>query len=200
MLLGRKEKENLVIKLTLEGKTTREIAKQAHISLKDIGKIQHKLIGDEHPSEREKQIQQAEQEKQKRKSLSPYAQAFQMFKDRRALADVAIELDIKSSAVLDFYHDYLSLLRMNSLVTIYKELKKDFPILLHLYHRIKEEGLSKQDITDLLQNHNKLIDLNEQVKLYNNHIREQQIKIQELAQSINKLNARIDNYDGFSPL
>ena len=46
LLLSRKEKEQLVIKLTQEGKTTREIAKQVHVSLRDIGKIQHKLTGD----------------------------------------------------------------------------------------------------------------------------------------------------------
>ena len=198
MLLSRKEKEQLVIKLTQEGKTTREIAKQAHISLKDIGKIQHKLTGNEDLFEREQEKQEAEQEKQKRKSLSPYAQAFQMFKYRKPLADVDIELDIKSSAVLDFYSDYLCLLRMNNLVTIYRELKKDFPLLLHLYHRIKKEGLNKQDITDLLQNHNNLIDLDEQVKFHNNHIIEQQLKIQELAHIINRLNTRIDNNDGIS--
>jgi hypothetical protein len=121
-----------------------------------------------------------------------------MFKYRKPLADVDIELDIKSSAVLDFYSDYLCLLRMNNLVTIYRELKKDFPLLLHLYHRIKKEGLNKQDITDLLQNHNNLIDLDEQVKFHNNHIIEQQLKIQELAHIINRLNTRIDNNDGIS--
>ena len=86
-----------------------------------------------------------------------------MFKDKRTLADVVIELDIKSRIVLDFYNDYLCLLRMDNLVTIYRELKERFSLLLHLYHRIKEEGLNKQDIIDLLQNHNKLVDLNEQV-------------------------------------
>ena len=54
-------------------------------------------------------------------------------------------------------------LRMDYLVTIYREFKNDFSLFLHLYHRIKEEGLNKQDIIDLLQNHNKLMDLNEQV-------------------------------------
>jgi hypothetical protein len=121
-----------------------------------------------------------------------------MFKYRKPLSDVDIELDIKSSAVLDFYSDYLCLLRMNNLVTIYRELKKDFPLLLHLYHRIKKEGLNKQDITDLLQNHNNLIDLDEQVKFHNNHIIEQQLKMQELAHIINRLNTRIDNNDGIS--
>ena len=141
MLLSRKEKEKLVINLTQEGKTTREIAKQAHISLRDIGKIQHKLTGDEELFEREQKKQDAEKEKQKRKPLLPYAQAFQMFKDKRTLADVAIELDIKSSVVLDFYSEYLSLTRMDWLVKIYNELKSDFPLFMHLFRWVQKERI-----------------------------------------------------------
>jgi hypothetical protein len=200
MLLSRKEKEQFVIKLSQEGKTTREIAKQVHISLKDIGKIQHKLTGDEDLFEVEKQKQKEEKEKQKRKSLSSYAQAIQMFKDRRSLANVVIELDIKSSAILNIYRDYLMLTRMSILVKVYDELKDDFPLFLHLFRRIKKERLNKQDITELLQNHNELIDLNEQVDFYNNHIREQQLKLQQLAQTINKLQSKIDDNNTISPL
>jgi DNA-binding NarL/FixJ family response regulator len=39
LLTNRKEKEKQVINLAEEGKTTREISKEAHISSKDIGKI-----------------------------------------------------------------------------------------------------------------------------------------------------------------
>ena len=123
-----------------------------------------------------------------------------MFKDKKPLEDVAIELDIKSNAVLDFYSEYLSLTRMNWLVKIYNELKNDFPLFLHLYNRIKKERLNKQDIADLLQNKNKLIDLNEQVEFYNNHIKGQHMKIQQLAQTINRLQSRIDDNDTISPL
>jgi hypothetical protein len=200
LLLSRKEKEKLVIQLAEEGKTTREIEKLVHISLLDIGKIIHKVTGDEVPSHEDKEKELEKEKQRKLKPLSPYARAFQMFKDKKSLADVTIELDIKSSAVSNFYNDYLCLLRMNSLVTMYKELKKDFPLLLYLYRRTKEEGLNKQDITELLQNHNKLIDLNEQVEFYDNHIKEQQVKIQQLAQTINRLNARINNYDGINPI
>ena len=49
LLLSRKEKEELVIKLAKEGKTTREIAKIVHMSLKDIGIILRKITGDEDP-------------------------------------------------------------------------------------------------------------------------------------------------------
>jgi DNA-binding NarL/FixJ family response regulator len=38
LLTNRKEKEKQVIKLDEEGKTTREISKEVHISSKDIGK------------------------------------------------------------------------------------------------------------------------------------------------------------------
>ncbi len=60
MLISRKEKEKLIIQLAHEGKTTREIAKQFHISLRDIGKIIRKETGDDEEEndellEREKQ-------------------------------------------------------------------------------------------------------------------------------------------------
>ena len=81
-----------------------------------------------------------------------------MFKDKKPLSDVAIELDIKSNAVLDYHNDYLMLTRMSILFKIYNELKSDFPLFLHLYNRIKKERLNKQAIADLLQNKNKLIE------------------------------------------
>ena len=82
----------MVIELANKGKTTREIAKEVHISLKDIGKIIRKITGDEDLAEKEKE---EEKEKQKRiKDLSPYAKAFQMFKDKKSLVDVAIDLDM----------------------------------------------------------------------------------------------------------
>jgi DNA invertase Pin-like site-specific DNA recombinase len=88
LLISRKEKEKLVVELANGGKSTREIIKAVHIFLKVIDKILRKVTGnDEIPAEKEKE----EERKQKRlKSLLSYAQSFQMFKDKRLLADVAI--------------------------------------------------------------------------------------------------------------
>jgi hypothetical protein len=197
LLLSKKEKEKLVLELANEGKTTREIAKEVHMSLKDIGKIIHKATGDfEELDKAEK-----DKEKQKRlKSLSPYAKSFQMFKDKKSLADVAIELDIKTNAVLDFYSDYLMLVRMNHLVGIYQDLKDDWPLFIHLYRRIKKEGLNKQDITKLLENQNKLVELDECANLYNDRIKGLQLEKQQLEKEINEIRTKRDNYDGISPL
>ena len=47
VILTRKEKEGLVIQLASQGKTTRQIAKLAHVSLKDIGTIIRRFTGEE---------------------------------------------------------------------------------------------------------------------------------------------------------
>ncbi len=89
-----------------------------------------------------------------------------MFKDRKSLVDVAIGLDSETYIVLNFYADYLRLVRMDNLVKIYQELKDDFPLFFHLYRRIKKEGLNKQDITDLLESQQDLAFLEKRVNLY----------------------------------
>jgi transposase len=182
LLTNRKEKEKQVIKLAEEGKTTREIAKEVHVSLKDIGKIIRKETGDDNNEAAEKDNEKEKaKEKQKRlKSLSSYAQAFQMFKDKLSLADVVIELDIGTGIVLNYYEDYLILVRTYNFMTIYDELKYDLPIFIHLYKRIKKEGLSKQDITDLLQNQQRLRDMEKRVGLYNDFIRSQELQVGQI--------------------
>jgi transposase len=184
LLISRKEKEKLVIELASEGKTTREIAKQVHISLRDIGAIIRKETGDDELISKEKQKhdeQQKEKKKQERlKFLSPYARSFQMFKDRMALEDVAIELDLDTDAVLFYYEDYLRLLKMGWLVKIYRDFQKDFPLFIYLYQRIKKERLNKKDITILLKSQQELKFMDHRVGLYNAFIRGQQLQKQRL--------------------
>lgn len=194
MILNKSEKEGLVVKLVNEGRTYREIAKLAHISLRDIGKIVNKLTGNDVA------IEEAKKER-RLKDLSPYAQAFRMFKDKKDLADVAIELDIKADAILDYFGDYLRLSRMGGLVNMYNELKgDDFELLIHLYRRINSEGLSKQGITELLGTQKRLLDLHKQVDLLNDHIRHLHSKKLQLEKEINVLRTKVDNFDGLSPL
>ena len=105
-----------------------EIAKHVHISLRDIGTIIHKETGDAELATTEKQkVDELKKEKEKQerlKYLSPYAKSFQMFKDRKPLEDVAIELDLDTDTVLFYYEDYLRLLKMDWLVRIYHDLKR----------------------------------------------------------------------------
>jgi transposase len=201
VLISRKEKERFVIQLAHEGKTTREIAKQVHISLRDIGVIIRKETGDDKDTDnliaKEKQKhdeQQKEKEKQERlKHLSPYTRSFQMFKDRIPLEDIAIELDLDTDTVLFYYQDYLRLLKMDWLFKVYNDLKKDFPIFFHLYQRIKKEGLNKKNIIVLVKSQQDLKSIEHRVELYNDFIRGQQLQKHQLEQEIDKLKTKIDN-------
>lgn len=178
LLVSRKEKEKQVLKLATDGKTMREIAKAIHVSLKDIGNIIRKATGDD---DDEGLAEKEDNDKQNRlKALSPYARAFQMFKDRKSQADVAIELDKNTDTILNFYSDYLRLTGRDGIVTVYSEIKNDFPLFFHLYHRIKKEGLNKKDIIELSQNQQKLTYLEKRVVFYNDHIQGQQAQVHQL--------------------
>jgi uncharacterized phage-associated protein len=160
VVLNKKEKEELVIKLLNEGKTTREIAQLAHVSLRDIGSITRKAAGDDDiPDAGEEELVQ----NRKLTDKSYYAQSFQMFKEGKSLIDAVIELDLNTDRVRAYYSDYLDLTNRKKLTNIYSELKNDFPVFLHLYRRIKKEGLNKQDITDLLENQNKLKEMENRI-------------------------------------
>ena len=70
----------MVIQLASQGRTTREIAKTAHISLLDIGKIIRRYTGEETEHEN--------------KSPSITSKAFQMFKEGKNRVDVAVALNL----------------------------------------------------------------------------------------------------------
>ncbi len=77
-----------MLELACEGKTTWEIAKEVHISLKDTGKILRKVTGDDE-SPRLKKVKEETRKQKWIKSLSYYAQAFVMFRDKKSLVDAA---------------------------------------------------------------------------------------------------------------
>jgi transposase len=193
LLLSRKQKEALVIKLAREGKTTREIAKIVHISLLDIGKIIAKETGD---------AENSQGNKEKEKPKSHYAKAFKMFRKKKSLTQVVVELDINALTVFRVYDDYLALKRMEILVEIYPEilLNYNWNLFYHLYRKIKEEGLDKQDVTEILQNKNISKDLKYELRLYHNRISELKDRKSALEQEINDLQKRRDNYDGINPI
>jgi hypothetical protein len=76
--------------------------------------------------------------------------------------DVAIILNLETDEVLGMYHDYLRLLNLDRLMTLYRELgDEDFLLLEYLYHQLKLEGLAtKQGIFNIVQMEGKIKSLN----------------------------------------
>ena len=109
-ILTRQEKERLVLELYNQGKTYREISKEARISPRDIGIILNKAV--EEKTKGEKGIKQQgnngteknqNQEQQQQQQLSLSAQAYKLFSDRKTPLEVAIALNLRELEATKFY-------------------------------------------------------------------------------------------------
>src|SRR5215216_1236408 len=97
-IMPRKERERLVLELYNQGKTIREIAKEARMSFRDIGVILNRAV--EEKTEGIKQQDDnndAKNQGQQEQQLSLSAQAYKLFSDRKTPLEVAIALNLRES-------------------------------------------------------------------------------------------------------
>ena len=130
--LTREEKEKLVLDLYyIEGKTYPEIAKEARISLRDIGPILKKSGSDQ--------------------SLSNSSQAYQLFYEGKSPIQVAIKLGLEEPKVCEFYKQYWKLQQLYSLYRIYETVKDDIGSFVELYRLTKAAGMDLKHVKKLLE-------------------------------------------------
>jgi transcriptional regulator len=150
--MNRTEKEQYVIQLYKENKSTREIAKLTHMSFRDIGIITKKAKleaeGERGPLQEDDDI----------KSKSKTTQAIKLFSELESPVEVAIALDLPANQVRAIYQEYWELEGMHGLAEIYEEAKYDLDDLLRLHGIVKLLGVEKQDIITALEliKHNQL--------------------------------------------
>jgi hypothetical protein len=117
--MNRAEKEQYVIQLYKENRSTREIAKVMHMSFRDIGSITKKVKlesdGEEGPLEEDDDI----------KSKSKTTQALKLFLELQSPVEVAFALDLSVDQVRTIYREYWELDGMFKLAQIYDEAKYD---------------------------------------------------------------------------
>ena len=153
-ILTRQERERLVIELYYnQGKTYREISKEARISPRDIGVILNKAIEERTEASKEQQDNdKAEQyQEQEQQQLSLSAQAYKLFSDRKTPLEVAIALNLRESEATKFYKEYWKLKRLHNLILIYEETKGDIDPFLKLYRLSKAAGMNVQQVVNLLE-------------------------------------------------
>jgi hypothetical protein len=125
MLLGRQERERLVLDLYNQGKTIREIAKEARMSFRDIGVILNKVVQEK--TERLKEyingVEKSQQEEEQQLSLSIHA--YKLFSEGKTPLEVAIELNLTESEVTKFCREYWKLKQLHNLNIVDEETKGD---------------------------------------------------------------------------
>src|SRR5215216_462105 len=109
-MLTRQEKERLVIDLYNQGKTIREISKEARMSFRDIGAILKKASGEK------------EEKQDIKESISSSTKAYHLFSKGETPIEVAIALNLSEVETTKFYEEYLNLNQMHDLRMVYEEI------------------------------------------------------------------------------
>ena len=106
-ILTRQQRERLVIDLYYnQGKTIREIAKEARMSFRDIGVILNKTLKEKTEATKEQGQDNNRAQCNQQENLSLSAKAYKLFSDRKTLLEVAITLNLRESEVTKFYKEY----------------------------------------------------------------------------------------------
>src|SRR5919106_876044 len=153
-IMTRQERERLVVDLYNQGKTIREIAKEARMSFRDIGVILNKVIEKQAEEQGIKQNNnnsggKIQEEEQQHLSLS--AQAYKLFSEGKTPLEVAIALNLRESEATKFYREYWKLKQLHNLNTVYEELKGDIEPFLKLHKLSKAKGMGVKQVVNLLQ-------------------------------------------------
>jgi hypothetical protein len=150
--MSREEKEECVIRLYKENKSTREIAKLVHMSFSGIAAITKKV-----KLETDRERGQLEEDDDM-KSKSKFAQAMKLFSELESPVEVAIALDLPANQVRAIYQEYWELEGMYGLAQIYDDAKYDLDDLLRLHGLTKVLGVEKHDIITAFEliKHNQL--------------------------------------------
>jgi hypothetical protein len=98
--------------------------------------------------------------------------------------------------MLGMYYDYLRLLNLQKLMTIYKEMGDDIYLLEHLYHDLKSEGLgNKRDIFNIVKMAGKLKSLNCELYETADEIGRLNSAKFQLEGEVEELEKKVDHYD-----
>ncbi len=132
-MLNRKAKEELIIKLLEEGKTYKEISKEAHASFSEISRINKTLNGeDSRPS-----IQN---------------QAYKMFQEeKKRPIDVAIALQIDNMEATKYWKEYLQLKREYKFLEIRYKLKGNFFPFVELFELMQKKKYGIKELEAAVQ-------------------------------------------------
>jgi len=143
---GSNEREGHVLELYDQGKSTRDIAKELRMSLRDIGYILKKdqvnhgivTIVDNGNNSSNNNNNKPPNEKA--------THAYKLFSEAKKPVEVAIQLTLSEKEATRYYTEYWRLKRLYSLCHIYQESKGNLSYILKLFALAKRQGITADNI------------------------------------------------------
>jgi hypothetical protein len=161
ILLNKFEKEKRVIAAHfVEGKTIRDIAKEVHMSFRDISKIIKEYS--------RKQIKRENIKNNNNNATSTKKQlrcnkAYALFLNGKTPVQASIDLQIDYEEVRRYWTEYLRLQNMKDLFNIYIENEYHLDYLLHIYFFMLRNKIPKKACETVLLNAATVINLNNSI-------------------------------------
>jgi DNA-binding transcriptional MerR regulator len=171
MVLSKKEKKKLVIKMYEEGYTTRQIAKELRMSLRDIGII----------------LREYNKEPMPKPLKSDHAQAFQLFANGKNLIQVSIALDLPFDHIRQYFIEYLELKGMFDFVNVLKNYPSFIRFFVQIADKMKYEGLFKEDINVLVASLTAPISIRHRKEALEQEVRVLELKKMNMEEEITRL-------------
>lgn len=181
---NRKQKEEKVIELYLEGKTVREIAKIVLMSFSDIGQII-----------REYNERKARENLQGNTIVSEETKAIELLSEGKSPIQVKVSLNISTEEVEIYYKAYSKLIGLHRLYKYYEtEIKSDLPSFLKLYSKAKELGIRNDDVVRALRYLNDIPFLGLRSKVLESEIKKLAIRKERLISELTELEFSINKF------
>jgi hypothetical protein len=139
MVLTRDEKETLVLDLYNHRTPIRDIAREAGMSFRDIGRIIDKK--EKEKEARERQVQQ----------ITQSTQAYKLFSEGKSPIQVAVALNIREPEATQYYREYWKLRQLHSLNWVYEQVKDNIGYFVSLYIAAKVARMDVQHVIRLLE-------------------------------------------------
>ena len=151
MPLSEEEKRRIKDLHFNQGKTIREVSRI-------MGKSSHDItpITKEHRTQLAQNYavangEQSEVIQREQDRAIPNVKAYKLFDEGNSPLEVAAELNLPGPQVQQFYIEYLNMMRMHRLVTIYQETQDSMGYFLKLLRLGKEKGVTPEQIMKLIQ-------------------------------------------------
>ena len=156
-------REGRVIELYRQCKSTRDIAKELRMSLRDISiilkksQVSHGIV----TTTKDNGNDNNNNETNDNKSLSHKAiHAYELYNKGKKPVEVAIQLGLPEYKATKYYREYLELAGLDEVTFLYEERKHQLPSLLKLHWILEREGIhDENDITNVLRYANELPNL-----------------------------------------
>jgi len=174
MMVTRADKEKAIVDLHNQGKGTKDISSQVHMSFRDISRVLRKHFPEEYADERP--------------VLTTETRALKLFSEGKTPVEVAIDLNMKPEDTSNIYRNYLGLKREYLMVKLLEKYKDESYSLLSLLREVKKSGLGLRGVASALKNKRELLEAKTELETIRLKIGESMVELAEL--ELDKISSR----------